>query len=194
MHARLHIGDDETTIAFAGESGISETVVLAFGSLDICRRYFKHVPPTPGELEAAIAAVEDELMPMIPRLSPSVPLCTADTESVALARSDGVSSDDSLELDLAGVERLFNRLANVAYGRPAAQEGIPERGTFAANLLILRELMHHAGYGSVTVEQLVPPPAPPTTIERAKRQNDLLDEALKETFPASDPVSVVRVE
>lgn len=28
---------------------------------------------------------------------------------------------------------------------------------------------------------------------QAKRQNDLLDEALKETFPASDPVSVVLV-
>lgn len=27
----------------------------------------------------------------------------------------------------------------------------------------------------------------------AKRQDELLDEALKETFPASDPVSVVRL-
>lgn len=27
----------------------------------------------------------------------------------------------------------------------------------------------------------------------AKRQDELLDEALKETFPASDPVSVVRI-
>lgn len=30
--------------------------------------------------------------------------------------------------------------------------------------------------------------------DRAKRQNHLLDEGLKETFPASDPVSIVRVE
>jgi hypothetical protein len=27
----------------------------------------------------------------------------------------------------------------------------------------------------------------------AKRQDELLDEALKETFPASDPVSVMRI-
>ena len=27
----------------------------------------------------------------------------------------------------------------------------------------------------------------------AKRQDELLDEALKETFPASDPVSVARI-
>ena len=29
--------------------------------------------------------------------------------------------------------------------------------------------------------------------QRSKRQNDLLDEALKETFPASDPVSVFQI-
>ena len=29
--------------------------------------------------------------------------------------------------------------------------------------------------------------------ELAKRQSELLDEALQETFPASDPVSVVRL-
>jgi hypothetical protein len=30
--------------------------------------------------------------------------------------------------------------------------------------------------------------------ERKERQSDLLDDALLETFPASDPVSVVEVE
>jgi hypothetical protein len=42
-----------------------------------------------------------------------------------------------------------------------------------------------------------PPPggldgAPPEPLENS-RQDDLLDEALKETFPASDPVSVYRL-
>ncbi len=36
--------------------------------------------------------------------------------------------------------------------------------------------------------------SPPRNGERAEHQNALLDEGLKETFPASDPVSVVRVE
>jgi len=30
--------------------------------------------------------------------------------------------------------------------------------------------------------------------DRARRQNELLDEGLDETFPASDPVSVVRLK
>lgn len=32
-----------------------------------------------------------------------------------------------------------------------------------------------------------------TDAERTKRQDDLLDEALEETFPASDPVSVFQI-
>ena len=34
----------------------------------------------------------------------------------------------------------------------------------------------------------------PNGFDRARHQSDLLDEGLKETFPASDPLSVVRVE
>jgi hypothetical protein len=34
----------------------------------------------------------------------------------------------------------------------------------------------------------------PRERERARHQNALLDEGLKETFPASDPVSVARIE
>ena len=33
-----------------------------------------------------------------------------------------------------------------------------------------------------------------SSAERKQRQSDLLDEGLKETFPASDPVSVALVE
>jgi hypothetical protein len=54
------------------------------------------------------------------------------------------------------VERVFNRLAAVAQGRPAAHEGLPEDPAFAARLLVLRELMHHMPFAAVTL--LSPPP------------------------------------
>jgi hypothetical protein len=38
-------------------------------------------------------------------------------------------------------------------------------------------------------DRAVPPPAETAEVH----QEDLLDEALQETFPASDPVSVVRI-
>lgn len=50
---------------------------------------------------------------------------------------------------------------DVVNGRPAASEGLPTRATFAANLLILRELMHHAGRTSLTVvPAALPDPRP----------------------------------
>jgi hypothetical protein len=39
-----------------------------------------------------------------------------------------------------------------------------------------------------------PAPAVPTRSDLARRQSQLLDEGLEETFPASDPVSIVRVD
>ena len=91
-----------------------------------------------------------------PRLRGPGTLLTHDAESLALAEFAGLLPRSALEIDLATVERQFNRLVDVANGRPALTEGLPPRATFAANLLILRELMHHAGRVSVTVAPLVP--------------------------------------
>lgn len=148
MADRLHIGEQETTL-HAGDG--SDPVVLPIGSLSIAQRHFHHEPPSAGEIEAAIDTVEDALMPVIPRLRGSAPLLTEDAESVALLAAVGLPSDIDAELDIAAIERLFTRLAHVASGRPASSEGLPERRSFAANLLILRELMHHAGRDSVRV-------------------------------------------
>ena len=50
-----------------------------------------------------------------------------------------------------------------------------------------RQIPQHSAAASKGV------PAQWTDRERAKRQNELLDEALQETFPASDPVSIVQL-
>jgi len=52
-------------------------------------------------------------------------------------------------MEIAEVERLFNFIVDVAYGTPAKMLGVPENREFAAALLYLRELMHHAGFSSV---------------------------------------------
>ena len=151
MSSWLHIGEKQTTVRLNDDVGGTDEVLLAIGATGLCRRYFHHEPPTAGELEAAIEAVEDVLMPAIPRLRGPGPLVTDDAESLALVEAAALPPGAATELDLAAVERLFNRLADVASGRPVASEGLPVRGSFAANLLILRELMHHAGRTSVTV-------------------------------------------
>ena len=147
----LHIGERETSVRVGDGAEDQEPVTLAIGLLDLARRHFHHAPATTGELEAAIETVEDILMPAIPRLRGSGPLVTCDEESRALLAAVGLPEDARAELVIHAVERLFNRLADVAGGRPAASEGLPPRPGFAANLLILRELMHHAGRTAVVI-------------------------------------------
>ncbi|MBL8830560.1 MAG: hypothetical protein JNM18_26540 [Planctomycetaceae bacterium] len=65
----------------------------------------------------------------------------------------GSPDAETVELEISTVEDVFGRLASVAYGAPATQLGIPESRSFAAAVLVLRELMHHAGFASVSFEQ-----------------------------------------
>ncbi|TWI08196.1 hypothetical protein [Aerolutibacter ruishenii] len=161
MTNRLHIGEHQTSIQVDDGPGEPDTVVLPLGALALARRHFHHQPPTATELELAIEAVEDALMPLVPRLRGPGTLLTSDDESIALAAFAGRPTHAAVELDLDTVERQFNRLADVANGRPASSEGLPPRATFAAHLLILRELMHHAARRSLTVVATAPPAAGP---------------------------------
>ena len=57
-------------------------------------------------------------------------------------------------MSLETVEDWFQRLASASLGQPAAMQGLPAGREAAASLLVLREIMHHRGYTSVT---LTPP-------------------------------------
>lgn len=125
MPARLHIGDQQLTVRFDdGSNGGVEPVVLAIGLSTLRQRYLRHQPQ---------------------------PMLTDDVESVALLGSMDWAAGTATELDVTHIERQFNRLVDVANGLPAANAGLPMRGDFAANLLILREPMHHAGRTTLTV-------------------------------------------
>jgi len=49
------------------------------------------------------------------------------------------------------VERGFSRLVNVALARSTAQDGLPLNADFVATLVLLRELLHHLQFSSITV-------------------------------------------
>jgi hypothetical protein len=78
-------------------------------------------------------------------------LFTADAAIGELDGPAGAGGNPQATLTLEAVERVFDRLASVALGKPAAQEGIPTDGEFAARVLILREFMHHLDFASITV-------------------------------------------
>src|SRR5512135_1984923 len=57
----LYIGTEQTGFVTGSDSEPETLLVLGIGSRKTAREYFKHVPPTPGEMEKAIAAVENEV-------------------------------------------------------------------------------------------------------------------------------------
>jgi len=113
-----------------------------------------HSPPTPRELEDAIAAVEDVLMPLASVLPRAGRLASADALASRLAALDTGRAGPGEMIGIEAVERLFNDMAAVAQGRPSAGSPFLDQA-LCGYLLILREFMHHLGFAQV----LVRPPA-----------------------------------
>jgi hypothetical protein len=128
MNLRL----DEETTELAG-------TVMNIGFRRMARERFKHQPPTALELEAAIAAVEDEIARARPPRGARI--VTGDAMVRKLADDIGVSPGAQMLLAREAVEQAFER----SLRRP-----LPDNERMAA-LLILRELMHHLDLASIDV-------------------------------------------
>jgi exopolyphosphatase/pppGpp-phosphohydrolase len=154
----LHLGAEQVTWA-AGTGALEPAVrlYLPLGGARTARQFFRGTIPTPLELENAIAAVEDEVhiahRQLQGLLSPGQVWApwSADASLQELATLAGVPPGPQQVLRLDAMERLFNRLAAVSEGRPAAQEGLPHDPVFAGTLLVLRELMHHLPFASLVL-------------------------------------------
>lgn len=154
----LHLGAEQ--VSWAAGTGTPDPTVrlrLPLGGARTARQFFRGAIPAPLELENAIAAVEDEvhiahrqLQGLLPPGQVWAP-CSTDAALHGLATLAGVPPGPQRVLTLDAMERLFNRLAAVSEGRPAAHEGLPEDPAFAGTLLVLRELMHHLPFASLVL-------------------------------------------
>jgi len=114
---------------------------LAVGSLRLGAGPFAHVPPTPLELERAIALVEETVMPLARLLASPSTLVVQAPDLAPLAVSSPAGS-----LSLERIETAFGQLAARAEGDPHVPRNLPTEPAFAGALLILREWMHHLGF------------------------------------------------
>lgn len=130
----------------------SRTTLMA-GNMQTILSDLKHEPAKAVEIEAAIADIEDQLMPIINNLPNHRCLVTSEERFWNIAKVTGLDTDDNLQLDIDTVEKIFNRLADVAYGMPASRLNVPENRKFAAFVLFLRELMHHASFYSIILRR-----------------------------------------
>jgi hypothetical protein len=151
----LHLSDEYTLAAFGCEADQPETIwQFSIGTGITSRKYFKHNPPTPAEIEEAIMIVEDEVMPLKRLLAPNSLLITFDKEIQTIAlQTQAIPTDRGQMLSIGDMETVFNRLAAIITGRPASMDSLPSELSFAASLLILREFMHHLGFTAITIRK-----------------------------------------
>lgn len=116
---------------------------------------WRRFPPDAAALETAIALVEDALMPQLPALAgdASGVICGDQPPLQQLASLDGEPSGWPVWLSTGDVERLFARLASAAGGVPLPHAGLPDDPPLCALLLVVRELMHHAGLEGIRIDK-----------------------------------------
>ena len=147
----LDIGAQQSAVATGTHARPAAVLTLGIGSRSTAAAHFHHEPPTPLELENAITAVEDALLPVRDIVSEDCALLTTDAGIRAIALAAGLPDQPVITLTREAIEETFNRLTAVSLGRPAAFEGLPTGREFAATLLILREFMHHAGFATIAI-------------------------------------------
>ncbi|MFJ5385479.1 hypothetical protein [Pectobacterium sp. CHL-2024] len=148
----LYIGEQQTTVVCGASSQPSVTLQLTIGFDKTAAAFFRHLPPTPDEMERAIMAVEDEVTRIRHDIPADSVLFSFDPALVTIAQISGAEEEEACwRLPQDDIERTFKRLERVMLGSPAAWEGIPLENAFSARLLILREFMHHHGFNSALI-------------------------------------------
>lgn len=140
---RLQMDAQRTTLT--AEPAAALAVEIGYAS--VAEKFFRHDPPTPGELESAIDAVEDALMASrARRVEAGALVISADIQR----RLPGLLPAGMTTIEQ--VEARFQRLASASLGHPGALADGPLSPEVAAALLILRECMHHLGFAHVMID------------------------------------------
>jgi len=146
----LQIDENESSFCLAS-SGIV-TLTLPVGFAAIGDRYFKHTPPTYDEVEYAINFIEDEIEKIAPMIPRSGCHLVTDTPFVRnIAQLCGVDTSPEMPLSRDTLEYVFGQYAEIAMGRPPRPYESDISPRFYAQLLILREYLHHLLFDHVTV-------------------------------------------
>ncbi len=149
----LHIAPEHTLLALRTKAEEPDAVwKFAVGTEKTANEFFKHNPPTPGEVENAIVAVEDEVMQVSKLIPAGTQLFTSDAAVEEIyAQLDAYQQSSGRRLYRHDIEAIFGRLSAIISGRPASTDTLPQTTTFAAALLILREVMFHLGFDEITL-------------------------------------------
>lgn len=142
---RLHLEGDELRFVVSHMPGSSEHKRVPVGSIAAVRRLIRHEPVNAAELEAAIAEVEDLIMPVL-RVLPSAEALEVSGQDLCVVIAAASPAARGQPVSIEAIENLFNRLADVAMGSPRGRLGAPYTSALALSLVVLREVMHHGSF------------------------------------------------
>ncbi len=148
-HTLIDIGAQDTVVVVGQGEAADVLLELPIGATRTAEQFFRHDPPRPAELEAAIDAVEDQVMRAAGQLPTGSSLRLIGSFAGEIRHAESTSDRANAVVNLDEVEHLFQRLASASLGNPAARRGLPPGNPFVAAVLILREFMHHLGFVSV---------------------------------------------
>ena len=145
--------EEERTVLAAETSGVPPVVLAGIGVRTIAHDYLKHDPPSPLELENAIAAIEDEIARAATLPAGGSRLRTSDPLIRQIATAAGVSAKGEMPFAVTAVEQAFQRLAEQASRGLRSGDGLAAGREPAAALVILRELMHHMNFAALVMDR-----------------------------------------
>jgi hypothetical protein len=126
-------------------------VSIPVGFKNISDRYFKHMPPTPSEIEYAINEIEDEIEKIVPKLAGYESIYNGDDFIINIAQLAKVDDAPIMVFSRDRLEWIFGQYAEIAMGRPPSQAETNISPLFYAQLLLIREFMHHFKFNQLNV-------------------------------------------
>lgn len=145
----LSITENETTFQFCNNGDMAISIPVGFDN--ISQRYFHHTPPTPAEIEYAINEIEDELETIVPKLVRYHIVYNSDAFILHLAQRLQIEAASVMTLSRDRLELVFGQYAEISMGRPPSANELDISPTFYAQILIIREIMHHLKFEQLLV-------------------------------------------
>ncbi len=157
----IDIGGGSTEITVGNEREIFSSVSLDVGSVRITERFFKHDPPTPLELENAIAFTEDEIAQAARfdfKGSTLVGVAGTATSLAVLAqglKSFSIRAVTNYSVGKETVSHLFRTLQVMSSREILALSSVMEgrSDVITAGAMIAREIMEHFGFERMIVSE-----------------------------------------
>lgn len=120
----------------------------------VASKFFNHAPATADEIEYAINYVEDEIEKIVPILGKDRFIVESDDSFLTdIALLCGEKEDNIIELHKDKIEYLFGLYAEVSQGRVPFAFQTDLSPVFYAQLLILREYVHHLKFDILKIHK-----------------------------------------